>query len=64
MAKKSIDINARKALNQMKIEIAQEMGVSNSLKINDHATNDRSMDGRMARRLVESGERRLINIDE
>ena len=68
MANKPLDINARKALNEMKMEIAQEMGVSNSLKINDDATNNiftaGPVGGMMTRRLVEMGEEELIDKDK
>lgn len=65
MANKPLNINARKALDEMKMEIAKEMGVSNSLKINDDAIGNiftaGPVGGMMTRKLVEMGEEELID---
>lgn len=62
--KKSIDPNAKRALEHMKQEIGNELGVANNLK------NENSIDniftagpvgGLMTRKLVEMGEKQLIN---
>lgn len=67
MTNKPMDPNALKALNEMKMEIANELGVSDTL------TNTKNLDpvaniftagpvgGLMTRKLVEIGEKGLIN---
>lgn len=67
MGKKPLDPNAVRALNEMKMEIAKELGVTNAF------LNNKQMDpvnniftagpvgGLMTRRLVEMGEKELID---
>ena len=65
MENKPLDIYAREALNQMKMEIAKEMGVSNSFNNNVDSINNifaaGPVGGMMTRKLVEMGEKELIN---
>ncbi|SHJ65094.1 alpha/beta-type small acid-soluble spore protein [Tepidibacter formicigenes] len=68
MSKQAINPNAVKALNQMKYEIANELGIGNNI------TNDKSdlssgknvfyggyVGGAMTKKLVEMGEQMLID---
>lgn len=66
MSKKPAISNAKQALNQMKLEVANELGISNS---NIDGSNDTSykngriggnLGGIMSRRLVEMGEEQLL----
>lgn len=69
MARKALDPNARMALNQMKQEIAQELGVSSDIgsmdksnvtsRANGHLGG--SLGGTMTRKLVEMAEKQLID---
>ncbi|NLY45651.1 MAG: alpha/beta-type small acid-soluble spore protein [Tissierella sp.] len=65
MANKILDPNARKGLNEMKMEIAQELGVQNNLNNNADPINNiftaGPVGGLMTRKLVEIGEKQLIN---
>ena len=65
MANRILDPNARKALNEMKMEIAQELGVQNNLNNNADPINNiftaGPVGGLMTRKLVEIGEKQLIN---
>ena len=68
MTKRNIDPNARKALNQMKYEIANELGITNNLKNNKgKLTSGQNVffggyvGGRMTKKLVEMGEKQLID---
>lgn len=67
MNKNPMDPNATKALNEMKIEIANELGVSESFTKNknlDPVTNIFTagrVGGLMTRRLVEMGQKELID---
>lgn len=63
MTKMPLDPNARKALNEMKLEIAKELGVSNNLNNIDPINNIFTagpVGGMMTKRLVEMGEKDLI----
>ena len=64
MTKRSLNPNAAKALEELKMEIANEMGLSNNLD-NDNPINNiftaGPVGGVMTRRLVEMGENELIN---
>ncbi len=69
MANIPLDSNARKALNEMKMEIAKEIGVQNNLNNNvdsiDNIFTAGPVGGLMTRKLVEMGEKQLIdNKDE
>lgn len=64
MAKTPLDPNARRALDEMKIEIANEIGVSNNLNNIDPINNIFTagpVGGMMTRKLVEMGQKNLIN---
>lgn len=64
MARTPIDPNARRALDQMKMEIANEMGVSNNLNNIDPINNIFTagpVGGMMTKKLVEMGQKNLIN---
>lgn len=65
MANRILDPNARKGLNEMKMEIAQELGVQNNLNNNADPINNiftaGPVGGLMTRKLVEIGEKQLIN---
>ncbi|MEG1311444.1 MAG: alpha/beta-type small acid-soluble spore protein [Romboutsia sp.] len=66
MSNKQVNQNAKKALNQMKLEIANELGIETN-NING-ATNTSQENGKMggnlggimSRKLVEMGEKELI----
>lgn len=67
MTKVPIDPNAREALNQMKYEIANELGITNNLKNNKgNLTSGQNVffggyvGGRMTKKLVEMGEKELM----
>lgn len=64
MTKQSLNPNAAKALEELKMEIANEMGLSNNLT-NDNPINNiftaGPVGGLMTRKLVEMGEKQLIN---
>lgn len=63
MAKIPLDPNARRALDEMKLEIANEMGVSNKLNNIDPINNIFTagpVGGMMTKKLVEMGQRELI----
>ena len=72
MSRNPIDPNAINALNQMKHEIANELGITNSFSNNVGSINKSvknifyagSVGGNMTRRLVEIAEKQLINKDE
>ena len=55
MGKKPLDPNAIRALNEMKMEIAKELGVTNNIFTAG------PVGGIMTRRLVEMGEKDLID---
>ncbi|GFN34532.1 small, acid-soluble spore protein, alpha/beta type [Tepidimicrobium xylanilyticum] len=67
MGKRPIDTNAIKALNEMKIELANELGISDALenkKELDPVTNIFTagpVGGLMTQKLVEMGEQELID---
>ncbi len=72
MISNPIDPNALHALSQMKHEIANELGITNSFT-NNTGSIDKSVQnifyagyvgGNMTKRLVEMGEKQLINKDE
>ncbi|QUH19962.1 alpha/beta-type small acid-soluble spore protein [Alkaliphilus sp. B6464] len=63
-----LDPNAVKALNEMRLEIAKELGVTNNIiaeKDNTHIYEQIKIGGKiggnMTRRLVEIGQNQLIN---
>lgn len=64
MSKNFIDPNARRALNEMKLEIAREMGIENKMNNNENSINNiftaGPVGGIMTRKLVEMGEEQLI----
>ncbi|MFY9213930.1 MAG: small, acid-soluble spore protein, alpha/beta type [Tissierellaceae bacterium] len=64
MSKNFIDPNARRALNEMKLEIAREMGIENKMNNNENSINNiftaGPVGGIMTRKLVEMGEKQLI----
>ena len=67
MGKKPLDPNAIKALNEMKMEIARELGVTDTF-LNNSETDPVNniftagpVGGLMTRRLVEMGEKDLID---
>lgn len=62
--KKSIDPNAKRALEHMKQEIGNELGVANNLKNGNSIDNIFTagpVGGLMTRKLVEMGEEQLID---
>lgn len=65
MAKGILDPNARRALNEMKLEIAKELGVENNLTNNSEPINNifttGPVGGLMTRKLVKIGEEQLTN---
>lgn len=64
MAKTPLDPNARRALDEMKLEIANEMGVSNNLNNIDPINNIFTagpVGGMMTKKLVEMGQKSLID---
>ncbi|WP_432407648.1 small, acid-soluble spore protein, alpha/beta type [Wukongibacter sp. M2B1] len=68
MAKGIIDPNAVKALNDLKYEIANELGVTKNLLTNQSGPNSGQnvfyggyVGGNMTKKLVELGEKSLIN---
>lgn len=68
MTKGPIDPNALKALNEMKYEIANELGVTKNLLTNQSGPNSGQnvfyggyVGGHMTKKLVEMGEKSLIN---
>lgn len=64
MSKNFIDPNARRALNEMKLEIAREMAIENKMNNNENSINNiftaGPVGGIMTRKLVEMGEKQLI----
>lgn len=66
MANKPVDPNAKLALNQMKLEIADELGMEAKNKYGDNETSYHngkkggSLGGLMSRRLVQMGEEILL----
>lgn len=65
MARKPLNPNAAKALEEMKLEISKEMGLADNLKNNldpiDNIFTAGPVGGMMTRNLVEMGEKQLIN---
>ncbi len=66
-----VDPNARTALNRLKYEIANELGVPHNMTENPNAYTPGqdiylagNVGGQMTRRLIEMGEKMLINKDE
>ncbi|SCH89213.1 alpha/beta-type small acid-soluble spore protein [Romboutsia sp. 1001713B170207_170306_H8] len=65
MSSKPVDPNAKEALNQMKLEISNELGINNSTNgANDTSFKNGELGGRvggqMSRRLVEMGKEALL----
>lgn len=66
MANKPADPNAKAALNQMKLEIASELGIENSTEYGANKTSYHNgeiggrVGGQMSRRLVAMGEEALL----
>ncbi|WP_279265875.1 alpha/beta-type small acid-soluble spore protein [Romboutsia sp. Marseille-P6047] len=65
MSNKPVDPNAKEALNQMKLEISNELGINNSTNgANDTSFQNGELGGRvggqMSRRLVEMGKEALL----
>lgn len=66
MANKPADPNAKAALNQMKLEIASELGIKNSTEYGADKTSYHNgeiggrVGGQMSRRLVSMGEEALL----
>lgn len=70
MTKDKIDPNAKIALNQMKIEIANELGIANNFSENKgNLTSGKNVfmggyvGGNMTKRLVKMGEKQLLKND-
>ncbi|WP_223379317.1 small, acid-soluble spore protein, alpha/beta type [Schnuerera sp. xch1] len=67
MAKRTIDSNARKALDELKLEIANELGVSDDFTNKDESNpvtnifDSGRVGGLMTRKLVETGEKDLMD---
>lgn len=68
MAKGPIDSNAKQALNQLKLEIANELGINNLKKNYKGNVSSREngyiggeIGGRMTKKLIEEAEKQLIN---
>ena len=66
MANKPADPNAKAALNQMKLEVASELGIENSTEYGADKTSYHNgeiggrVGGQMSRRLVAMGEEALL----
>lgn len=66
MANKPADPNAKAALNQMKLEIASELGIENTDEYGANKTSYHNgeiggrVGGQMSRKLVEMGEEALL----
>ncbi len=68
MSRKPVNPNAREALTQMKIEIANELGIKNESNEDKGNITSRSngklggsLGGHMTKRLIEMAENQLIN---
>ncbi|CAK7018059.1 MAG: Small, acid-soluble spore protein beta [Tissierella sp.] len=64
MAKRPLNSNAVRALEEMKMEIANEMGLSNNLSNLDPIENiftAGTVGGMMTKKLVEMGQKQLID---
>lgn len=65
MARKPLNPNAAKALEEMKLEIAKEMGLTDNLNNNlnpiENIFTAGPVGGMMTRNLVEMGQKQLIN---
>ncbi|MBZ2176002.1 alpha/beta-type small acid-soluble spore protein [Schnuerera sp. xch1] len=67
VAKRTIDSNARKALDELKLEIANELGVSDDFTNKDESNpvtnifDSGRVGGLMTRKLVETGEKDLMD---
>jgi type II secretory pathway component PulF len=69
LSRNPVDPNAINALNQMKLEIANELGITNNFANNSGSIDESvqnifyagSVGGNMTRRLVELGEKQLID---
>ncbi|MCQ4924617.1 alpha/beta-type small acid-soluble spore protein [Tissierella carlieri] len=64
LAKRPLNSNAVKALEEMKMEIANEMGLSNNLSNLDPIENiftAGTVGGMMTKKLVEMGQKQLID---
>lgn len=63
--KKPVNPNAAKALEELKLEIAKDFGIESSLNDKNHPVNNiftaGTVGGLMTRKLVEEGEKQLIN---
>ncbi|WP_297135299.1 alpha/beta-type small acid-soluble spore protein [Terrisporobacter sp.] len=64
MYNKSIDSNAKTALNRMKMEIARELAIGSNLMNNNNSVDSIGLSarvgGQMSKKLVEMGERELL----
>lgn len=63
MGKRPLDPNAIRALNEMKLEIANELGMEEGMSNLDSVSNifnAGAIGGRMTRNLVEMGQKQLI----
>lgn len=67
MTKGPMDPNAIKALNEMKYEIANELGITKNFLTNESGLNNGNVffggyvGGQMTRKLVEMAEKELVN---
>jgi hypothetical protein len=65
LARRPVNPNAAKALEQLKLEIANDLGIENNLHDKNHPINNiftaGPVGGVMTRKLVEMGERNLID---
>lgn len=67
MTKKTTDVNAKKALDELKLEIANEIGVTDAFNNNSESkpiTNifeSGRVGGLMTRKLVETGEKEILD---
>ncbi len=66
MAKRRVvNPNAAKALDQLKMEIARDLGIENNINDKNHPVNNiftaGPVGGLMTRKLVEMGEEQLVN---
>ncbi|SKC81712.1 alpha/beta-type small acid-soluble spore protein [Maledivibacter halophilus] len=71
MAKGPVDPNAMKALNEMKYEIANELGITKNLLTNESGLDSGKnvfyggyVGGHMTKKLVEMGEKELMNYNK
>lgn len=65
MTKRNVNPNAAKALEELKMEIAQDLGIENNMSDPNHPVNNiftaGPVGGLMTRKLVEMGEKEITD---